>query len=137
MILHVLACDYDGTIADAGRLAPDTAAVLARVRESGRKLFLVTGRMLDDLKSVCPDLDRVFDLVVAENGGLLYLPATREVRLLGDAPEAALIAALQRRRVPFDVGGTILATTTEHAEATLAAIQEVGVERSLVLTRAR
>jgi hydroxymethylpyrimidine pyrophosphatase-like HAD family hydrolase len=135
MILHVLACDYDGTIADAGRLAPDTAAVLARVRESGRKLFLVTGRMLDDLKSVCPDLDRVFDLVVAEHGGLLYLPATREVRLLGDAPEAALIAALQRRRVPFDVGGTILATTTEHAEATLAAIQEVGVERSLVFNK--
>ena len=36
--------------------------MLARVRESGRKLFLVTGRMLDDLKSVCPDVDRVFDL---------------------------------------------------------------------------
>jgi hydroxymethylpyrimidine pyrophosphatase-like HAD family hydrolase len=135
MIVHVLACDYDGTIADEGRIAPDTAAVLARVRESGRKLFLVTGRMLDDLKSVCPDVDQLFDLVVAENGALLYLPATREARVVGDAPEAALIEALRRRGVPFDVGGAILATTAGYAEATLAAIQEVGVERSLVFNK--
>jgi hypothetical protein len=135
MIIHVLACDYDGTIADEGRVAPETAAVLARVRESGRKLFLVTGRMLDDLKSVCPELDAMFDLVVAENGALLYIPATREARVLGDAPEAALVDTLQRRGVPFDVGGAILATTAEYAEPTLAAIQEVGVERALVFNK--
>lgn len=135
MIVHVLACDYDGTIADDGRLAPDTIARLARVRESGRKLFLVTGRMLDDLKSVCPDVDRIFDLVVAENGGLLYCPDRREVRRLGDAPEPALIEALQRRGVPFDLGSSILATTAAYSEAALAAIRETGVERSLVFNR--
>ena len=135
MIVHVLACDYDGTIADGGRVVEETAAVLARVRESGRKLFLVTGRMLDDLKSVCPDVDRMFDLVVAENGGLLYVPDRREVRRLGDAPEAALIDALQRRGVPFDVGSSILATTVRHSEAALAAIRETGVERSLVFNK--
>src|SRR5215510_14078186 len=131
MIIHVLACDYDGTIAEEGRVPPDTVAVLARVRESGRRLFLVTGRMLDDLKSVCPDVDRMFDLVVAENGGLLYVPETREVRRLGDAPESALIDALRRRDVPFDVGASILATTVAYSEAALAAIRETGVERSL------
>ena len=89
----MLACDYDGTIAEEGRVPPETAAVLARVRESGRRLFLVTGRMLDDLKSVCPDVDRMFDLVVAENGGLLYIPDRREVRRLGDGFEIARIAA--------------------------------------------
>jgi hydroxymethylpyrimidine pyrophosphatase-like HAD family hydrolase len=135
MIVHVLACDYDGTIADDGRVIEATAAVLARVRESGRKLFLVTGRMLDDLKSVCPEVDRMFDLVVAENGGLLYVPERREVRRLGDAPEAALVEALQRRRVPFDVGTSILATNVSHAEAALAAIRETGVERSLVFNK--
>src|SRR5919204_6911451 len=103
MIVHVLACDYDGTIADEGRLTPETAAVLARVRESGRKLFLVTGRMLDELKTVCPDVDHIFDVVVAENGGLLYIPERREVRRLGDAPELALIESLQRRGVPIDI----------------------------------
>jgi len=135
MIVHVLACDYDGTIADEGRLAPDTLAVLARVRESGRKLFLVTGRMLDDLQRVCPDLDRIFDLVVAENGGLLYVPGRRELRRLGDAPELALVESLQRRGVPIDVGSSILATTADFAEAALAAIQETGVERSLVFNK--
>ena len=135
MIIHVLACDYDGTIAEEGRVPPDTAAVLARVRESGRRLFLVTGRMLDDLKSVCPDVDRMFDLVVAENGGLLYIPDRREVRRLGDAPEPALIDALLRRGVPLDVGTAILATTAEYSEAALAAIRETGVERSLVFNK--
>ena len=135
MIVHVLACDYDGTIADDGHVVEATAAVLARVRESGRKLFLVTGRMLDDLKSVCPDVDRMFDLVVAENGGLLYVPERREVRRLGDAPEAALVEALQRRGVPFDVGTSILATSVAYSEAALAAIRETGVERSLVFNK--
>ncbi|HEV8308163.1 MAG TPA: HAD hydrolase family protein, partial [Methylomirabilota bacterium] len=68
MIAHVLACDYDGTIAEGGRLAEATAAVLDRVRETGRKLMLVTGRMLLDLRGVCPEADRLFDVVVAENG---------------------------------------------------------------------
>ena len=135
MIIHVLACDYDGTIAEDGRVPPDTAAVLARVRESGRRLFLVTGRMLDDLKSVCPDVDRMFDLVVAENGGLLYIPDRREVRRLGDAPEPALVDALRRRGVPLDVGTAILATTAEYSQAALAAIRETGVERSLVFNK--
>jgi hydroxymethylpyrimidine pyrophosphatase-like HAD family hydrolase len=135
MIIHVLACDYDGTIAEEGRVPPDTAAVLARVRESGRRLFLVTGRMLDDLKSVCPDVDRMFDLVVAENGALLYIPERREVRRLGDAPEPALVAALRRRGVPTDVGTGILATTAEYSEPALAAIRETGVERSLVFNK--
>jgi hydroxymethylpyrimidine pyrophosphatase-like HAD family hydrolase len=135
MIVHVLACDYDGTIADGGQLTPDTLAVLARVRESGRKLFLVTGRMLDDLRSVCPGVDEVFDLVVAENGGLVYLPDRREVRRLGDEPEPRLMEALRRRGVPLDVGAAILATDATYAEPALAAIQETGVERSLVFNK--
>jgi hydroxymethylpyrimidine pyrophosphatase-like HAD family hydrolase len=135
MIVHVLACDYDGTVADEGVLSAETAAILARVRESGRKVFLVTGRMLDDLKSVCPDVDRIFDVVVAENGALLYLPERREIRRLGDAPEVALIEALQRRGVPFDVGTAILATTAAYSDAALAAIRETGVERTLVFNK--
>ena len=33
MLIHALACDYDGTIATAGAVAPETRAALARVRE--------------------------------------------------------------------------------------------------------
>jgi hydroxymethylpyrimidine pyrophosphatase-like HAD family hydrolase len=135
MLVHVLAVDYDGTIAHDGRLAETTAAALVRVRESGRKVVLVTGRMLPDLRQVCPDVDRLFDAVVAENGALLYLPSTREVRTLGDPPEPALVEALRRRQVRLDLGSSILASDEVFAEAALAAIREVGVERTLVFNK--
>src|SRR5256884_7115187 len=86
--------------------------------------------MLPDLRNACPDLDRMFDAVVAENGGLLYLPARREVRTLGDPPEAALVEALRLRGVSFDLGSSIVATDEPYAEAALAAIRETGVERT-------
>jgi hydroxymethylpyrimidine pyrophosphatase-like HAD family hydrolase len=133
--IHVFATDYDGTIAEGNQVSPGTARSLARVRSSGRKLVLVTGRMLPDLRTVCPDVDRMFDAVVAENGALVYVPERREMRRLGDPPEPALIEALHRRQVPFDLGTAILATHARYAEATLAAIQEAGVERSLVFNK--
>jgi hydroxymethylpyrimidine pyrophosphatase-like HAD family hydrolase len=135
MIVHVLAVDYDGTIAECGRVAPATAAALARVRESGRKLLLVTGRMLPDLREVCPDLDTMFDAVVAENGALLYFPTRREVRSLGATPEPSLVEGLQIRGVRFDLGTSILATDEAFAEPALAAIREAGVERTLVFNK--
>jgi len=133
--VHVLACDYDGTIADGGRCSPDVVEALARVRESGRKVLLVTGRMLPDLRSVCPDVDRMFDAVVAENGALLYFPETREARALGGTPEPALVEELRRRGVPFDLGSSIIATTEAYADASLAAIRDTGVERTLVFNK--
>jgi len=133
--IHVFACDYDRTIADGGRCSPEVAAALGRVRESGRKILLVTGRMLSDLRSVCADVDRMFDAVVAENGAVLYFPDTREARTLGDAPESALVEELRRRGVPFDLGSSIIATTEGYAETALAAIRETGVERTLVFNK--
>lgn len=135
MIVHVLAVDYDGTIAEDGRVAPATVAALARVRESGRKLLLVTGRMLPDLRDVCGELDTMFDAVVAENGALLYFPARREVRVPGAVPEPALVEGLQRRGVRFDLGSSIVATDEVFAQPALAAIREAGVERTLVFNK--
>ena len=94
-----LACDYDGTIARNGRVTSETLAAIERVRESGRKLLLVTGRELDDLRSVFPELD-LFDAVVAENGALLYTPRTHIERSLGESPPPAFVEALRRRYVP-------------------------------------
>ena len=133
--VHAFATDYDGTIADANRVAPTTAQALERVRATGRKLLLVTGRMLPDLRAVCPDVDRMFDAVVAENGALVYFPDRREHRTLGDPPEPALVDALRRRGVRFDLGEAILATDAPFAEAALAAIQETGVDRTPVFNK--
>lgn len=135
MIVHVFACDYDGTIAEHGNVSNATAAALERVRQSGRKLVLVTGRMLPDLRQVCPAADDMFDAIVAENGALVYLPATREIKVLADAPAPALVQALRRRNVDLTLGTSIVATTEPFAEASLAAIREAGEERALIFNK--
>jgi HAD superfamily hydrolase (TIGR01484 family) len=84
-----LACDYDGTIATDGRVDKATIEAFKRLRESGRKLILVTGRHLEDLLKVFPDI-ALFDRVVVENGALLYRPATREEKALGGVPRRSL-----------------------------------------------
>ncbi len=70
-----LATDYDGTLAHHGRVDDETRAALERLRASGRRAVLVTGRQVPDLQEVCPCLD-LFEWVVAENGALLHQPAT-------------------------------------------------------------
>ncbi len=59
---------------------------------------MVTGRELVELISVFPRLD-LFDLVVAENGALLYNPATEERNPLCEPPLPQFVAALQARGV--------------------------------------
>jgi hydroxymethylpyrimidine pyrophosphatase-like HAD family hydrolase/energy-coupling factor transporter ATP-binding protein EcfA2 len=135
MIIHVLACDYDGTIAADGRVADATARALARARESGRKLVLVTGRTLPDIQRTYPECEGMFDAIVAENGAVLYRPGTREVKILGDPPETSLLQALLRRRVAFDLGTSSIHTDAAAAEAAIAAIRETGLERKLVFNR--
>src|SRR5262245_28757023 len=96
MRYHALACDYDGTLAHDGSVSERTLDALQEVRKSGRKLILVTGREIDDLQRVFPRLD-LFDRVVAENGALLYRPATREERTLAERPPDEFVRALIQR----------------------------------------
>jgi HAD superfamily hydrolase (TIGR01484 family) len=86
MYFVALATDYDGTLARDGRVDAATMDALKEVRESGRKLILVTGRDLPDLQRVFPHLD-LFDLVVAENGALLFNPAKKEETPLCEPPQ--------------------------------------------------
>jgi len=130
-----LACDYDGTLARHGQLDAGTRQALERVRKSGRRVLLVTGRELDDLQNVCPDLDP-FDLIVAENGGLLYEPRTRESKPLADPPPLDLIARLQERRVnPLSVGRVIIATREPHHEEVLDAIRDLGLDYQAIFNK--
>jgi hypothetical protein len=102
-----LCCDYDGTIAHHGAVDDATLDALQRLAASGRHLVLVTGRELDDLQRVFPRLD-LFERVVAENGALLYTPATREERPLAAAASEPLVQALRQRAVtPLSVGRCI------------------------------
>lgn len=131
----VLATDYDGTLAHHGQLDTETVAALDRLRASGRRLILVTGRELDDLMRVCPFLDR-FDRIVAENGALLYRPADKSEQLLGEPPPPAFIDALKERGVaPLSIGRCIVATWQPHEVATLEVIRELGLELQVIFNK--
>src|SRR4051812_40365384 len=104
-----LATDYDNTLAADGMVADDAREALRRLRDSGRKLILVTGRELEDVRVICPHLD-LFDRVVAENGGVVYRPATGEHRMLAPAPPREFIRALRDRGVGhIGVSSTLVA----------------------------
>src|SRR5690606_40537552 len=94
MRYHVLACDYDETLATGGRVDDATVHTLERLSRSGRRLVMVTGRRLDDLLGVFGHAD-LFDLVVAENGGVLYDPGQREHWRLAEKPPAEFTARLR------------------------------------------
>lgn len=130
-----LATDYDGTIAHDGVVDDATIAALERLRHAARRLILVTGRQLADLQRVMPRLD-VFDVVVAENGGVLYRPRSREERLLAAAPDARLVARLQALQVdPLSVGRTIIASWEPNQDKVLEAIRELGLELAITFNK--
>ena len=106
---QAIACDYDSTLAHEGRVAPETVEVLRRARGAGKKLILITGRRLEDLGCVFSETS-VFDLIVGENGGLLWHPTTKAEELLCAEPTARFLAALTLRQVPVSVGKTVVAT---------------------------
>jgi hydroxymethylpyrimidine pyrophosphatase-like HAD family hydrolase len=129
-----LATDYDGTLASHGTVAEETLAVLRRVLASGRKLVLVTGRHLPDLRNVFPQLD-LFQSVVAENGALLYRPDSRQERLLAEPPPEAFLQSLRDRDVPFSAGRGIVATWEPHEDKVLKTIHDLGLELQVIFNK--
>jgi hydroxymethylpyrimidine pyrophosphatase-like HAD family hydrolase len=120
-----LATDYDGTIADDGVVDKPTIAALERLRDGARRLILVTGRDVADLRRVMPRLD-LFDLVVAENGALLYDPANHKVRPLGDAPPPAFVERLRELGVtPLWLGQVVVATREPNRDKVASAIHDL------------
>jgi len=130
-----LATDYDGTIATDGVVPDDVVETIERVRESGRRTILVTGRELEDLRRAFRRLD-VFDRVVAENGAVLFDPATRDARALTEAPPSAFVDALKERAVePLSVGHVIVATWEPNETTVIEAIHELGLELQVVFNK--
>ena len=129
-----LATDYDGTLAHDGRVNDATLAATERLRQSGRRLLLVTGRELEDLQKTFPHLE-LFDRVVAENGALLYRPASHEEKVLGAAPPRPFLETLRARGVPISVGRSIVATREPHEATVLDVIHKLGLELHVVFNK--
>jgi hydroxymethylpyrimidine pyrophosphatase-like HAD family hydrolase len=131
---RALATDLDGTIAHDGVVDARTVEALERARAAGLHVLLVTGRELPDLFDTF-DHVRVFDRIVAENGALLYNPATGHIRQLSPEPPAALVERLMREGVPFSTGASIVATVEPHEHAVLAAIRDLGLEWHVIFNK--
>jgi HAD superfamily hydrolase (TIGR01484 family) len=135
MRYKALACDFDETIAEEGQVPNEVLEALSRLRDSGRRLLLVTGREMDDLLRIFPRLD-LFDRVVAENGGVLYRPAEKQERLLAEKPSEEFIDALRAAGIsPLSVGRTIVASHVPNESAVLSVVESLGLELHLIFNK--
>jgi hydroxymethylpyrimidine pyrophosphatase-like HAD family hydrolase len=130
-----LATDYDGTLATEGAVDDETVAALRRLSATGRRLLLVTGRQLNDLLRVFPDA-RIFDAVVAENGAVVYRPASNESRVLGPPPDSRFVETLRRRGVdPLWLGQVVVATVEPNDRVAVDVIRELGLDLQVILNK--
>jgi HAD superfamily hydrolase (TIGR01484 family) len=130
-----LAVDYDGTIAENGSVPAQVCESLTALKNSGRKLLLITGREVQALKHNFPRLD-LFDVVIAENGGLLYDPLTDLEELIADPASTELVGCLRGKGVsPLSVGRSVIATWHPFEDAVISAIRELGLELQMTFNK--
>jgi hydroxymethylpyrimidine pyrophosphatase-like HAD family hydrolase len=137
MPFTVLACDYDGTIATEGSVGPAVLAALRRLRESGLRLLLVTGRTAAQLEPVrdCGCLP-VFDRIILENGALLRDPREGRERLLAAPVPNRLLSALRERGIaPLVVGQALVATPGAWRAEVEAVLTEADLPYQISLNR--
>jgi len=134
MRFEALATDYDGTIAHDGIVDQPTLDALGRARAGGLRLIMVTGRELPDLFSVFPH-PALFERIVAENGAVLYEPATQKTEFIASGPPRAFIERLRKEGVPVSIGHSIVATVEPFEHQVLAAIHDLGLEWHIIFNK--
>jgi HAD superfamily hydrolase (TIGR01484 family) len=97
--------DVDGTLTTRGALLPSTLAAMARLRKSGLKVVLVTGRPSG--WGECWARTLPVDGVIAENGGLWFAPVRgRWEKRYAEAPA---VRAKNRQRLTRLIAGALRA----------------------------
>lgn len=132
---RAIAVDYDGTLTANDR--PDQAVLeaVAEARGEGRRIILVTGRILAELEQVFPKARETFDAIVAENGAVVWHLAGG-TRTAAPPVSFALEEALRRQGIPVRRGQVLLATAAVYDKAILQEIARLGLEDQLVHNRA-
>jgi hydroxymethylpyrimidine pyrophosphatase-like HAD family hydrolase len=131
---RAFATDFDGTIATDGTVDQTTTDALKRIRAEGVLVLLVTGRELKDFGNA-PEILNLFDIVVAENGGVVYDPATQDAQIVSAAPPQSFVDELVRRGVPISVGYSIVATVEPHEVTVLEVIKEQALELQVIFNK--
>jgi len=135
MRVQALATDYDGTLAWHSTVEYSTCDALQKLKDSGRKLILVTGRELHELFGIFSSA-RIFDRIVAENGGVLYEPATERSLVLGPEPPERFVDCLRQRGVrPLSIGHSIVASQETYCGVIQEVIDELELEWHIILNK--
>src|SRR5947209_9132841 len=130
-----LASDYDGTLARDSHVHHQARDARNGLKDSARKVILVTGRELPELQSVFPGF-HLCDAIVAENGALLFWPHDNREEVLGEPPPKAFLNEMVNRGVkPFSVGKVIFATWRPHETTVLEVIQSLGLEYQIIFNK--
>lgn len=132
----VLAIDFDGTTATGGVIDRGVLKAIALLRSAGIVVVLVTGRILDDLRSKTGDLHFV-DAVVAENGAVIYFPDSGVYSVQAEPPPAAFISALKERRIAFAAGRVLVDLDAASAPEVLEIIRRLELPLVLAFNRGR
>lgn len=132
---RALATDFDGTIATDAVVDEPTLAALGRLRSANVRTLLVTGRHLTDFEPMGSFL-ALFDMVVGENGAVLFEPANGTFRTLSPPPPKEFVDELSRRQVtPLGVGHSIVDTREPHHITVLEVIKEQGLELEIIFNK--
>lgn len=132
---QALATDFDGTIASDGVVDEPTQKALLQLQATGCKTLLVTGRELPEFQALNVFLP-MFDLVVAENGAVIFDPKTGQSTCLAASPPEAFLQELTARGVtPLSIGASIVATREPHEVTVLELIKEMGLEYQVIFNK--
>jgi hydroxymethylpyrimidine pyrophosphatase-like HAD family hydrolase len=135
MSFKAFATDYDGTLAHHASVDPATIDVITQLRETGVRTLLVTGREIPDLATVFSECS-IFDLIVGENGALLYWPHTKVERLLAEPPPQQFADYLRTQGVKdLSVGKVIVATMESYIDVVRAGIHELELNLEIILNK--
>jgi len=132
--LTAIATDFDGTLAHDGTVTETTMRAMERWKKAGFRLILVTGRELNDLRSIFPNLDR-FDLAVMENGGVLFHPDPGNIEPLAAPPPADFVARLHERGLPLHTGAVVVATWEKYEQEVIDVIDEMNLDFHVILNK--
>lgn len=129
--IDALCVDYDRTLTTPDlRRVPQAIQALARARDAGKRIVVVSGRDLDFLER---EVGKVCDAIVGENGCFLLHGGAR-TRL---APTLALRSALAALDVPIEHGAAIASVDLAHAELVRTELARRRIDASLVRNRDR
>jgi hypothetical protein len=134
MKLSMIALDYDGTIARDDVLDPAVRSAIAMARSNGIAVALVTGRILSELRRVAGDLHFV-DVVVAENGAVVYFPASGHLSVLAPKIPEAFLEELGKRRIPFRAGECLVDANAADGPRLLEVIRTLELPLVLLFNR--